>query len=53
VGHNVLFLFNNYVLDGQRRELRSGGIPVALEPQVFDLLVYSSKTVIASSARMI
>jgi DNA-binding winged helix-turn-helix (wHTH) protein len=40
VGHNVLFLFNNYVLDGQCRELRKGDVPVALEPQVFDLLVY-------------
>src|SRR5262245_24733590 len=40
VGHNVLFLFNNYVLDCQRRELRAGNVPVALEPQVFDLLVY-------------
>jgi len=36
----VLFLFNNYVLDCQRRELRAGDVPVALEPQVFDLLVY-------------
>jgi TolB-like protein/Tfp pilus assembly protein PilF len=40
LGHNVLFLFNNYVLDCQRRELRTGDVPVALEPQVFDLLVY-------------
>ena len=36
----MLFLFNNYVLDCQRRELRAGDAPVALEPQVFDLLVY-------------
>ena len=36
----MLFLFNNYVLDCQRRELRAGDVPVALEPQVFDLLVY-------------
>jgi DNA-binding winged helix-turn-helix (wHTH) protein len=36
----VLFLFNNYVLDCQRRELRAGDVPVAVEPQVFDLLVY-------------
>jgi TolB-like protein/Tfp pilus assembly protein PilF len=40
VGRNVLFLFNNYVLDCQRRELRAGDAPVALEPQVFDILVY-------------
>jgi TolB-like protein/Flp pilus assembly protein TadD len=36
----VLFLFNNFVLDCRRRELRAGDMPVALEPQVFDLLVY-------------
>lgn len=40
MGHNVLFLFNNYVLDYQRRELRADDVPVALEPQVFDILVY-------------
>jgi len=40
VGHNVPFLFNNYVLDCQRYELRKGDAAVALEPQVFDLLVY-------------
>jgi len=40
VGYNVLFLFNNYVLDYQRRELRKGDAAVALEPQVFDVLVY-------------
>jgi TolB-like protein len=36
----VLFLFNNYVLDCERRELRADGAPVPIEPQVFDLLVY-------------
>jgi len=36
----VLFLFNNYALDCERRELRTGGAPVPVEPQVFDLLVY-------------
>ena len=40
MGHNVLFLFNNYVLDSGRRELRAGNALVALEPQVFDILVY-------------
>lgn len=40
MGHNVLFLFNNYVLDRGRRELRAGAAPVAMEPQVFDILVY-------------
>ena len=32
--------FENYALDIAKRELRRGGEPVALEPQVFDLLVY-------------
>ena len=32
--------FGDHVLDIARRELRRGGEPVALQPQVFDLLVY-------------
>jgi TolB-like protein/Flp pilus assembly protein TadD len=36
----VVFRFGNHVLDIERRELRRGTAPVALEPQVFDLLVY-------------
>jgi TolB-like protein/Flp pilus assembly protein TadD len=36
----VLFVFDNHVLDVDRRELRRGSEPVDLEPQVFDLLVY-------------
>jgi TolB-like protein len=36
----VTFSFGDYALDAERRELRRGGEPVALEPQVFDLLVY-------------
>jgi TolB-like protein/Flp pilus assembly protein TadD len=40
VGRNVLFLFDNFGLDSERRELRRGDVAVALEPQVFDLLVY-------------
>jgi TolB-like protein len=36
----VQFLFADHVLDIARRELRCGSEPVALEPQVFDLLVY-------------
>jgi DNA-binding winged helix-turn-helix (wHTH) protein len=36
----VQFLFADHVLDVARRELRCGSEPVALEPQVFDLLVY-------------
>jgi TolB-like protein len=36
----VIFRFGDHVLDVERRELRRGAGPVALEPQVFDLLVY-------------
>jgi TolB-like protein len=36
----VRFLFANHVLDTGRRELRRGAQPVAIEPQVFDLLVH-------------
>src|SRR5262249_48921115 len=36
----VVFRFGDHVLDTERRELRRGTAPVALEPQVFDLLVY-------------
>ena len=34
------FEFAGHVLDVDRRELTRDGMPVALEPQVFDLLVY-------------
>jgi DNA-binding winged helix-turn-helix (wHTH) protein/pimeloyl-ACP methyl ester carboxylesterase len=36
----VLFLFEDCALDTERRELRRGRDLVAIEPQVFDLLVY-------------
>jgi TolB-like protein/tetratricopeptide (TPR) repeat protein len=36
----VLFTFDDHVLDTERRELRRGALLVAVEPQVFDLLVY-------------
>jgi TolB-like protein/Tfp pilus assembly protein PilF len=36
----VLFLFSDHRLDTDRRELRRGSEPIAVEPQVFDLLVY-------------
>jgi TolB-like protein/Tfp pilus assembly protein PilF len=36
----VLYLFENYGLDTDRRELRCGATPVSVEPQVFDLLAY-------------
>jgi TolB-like protein len=37
---SVRFLFADHALDTDRRELRCGDEPVAVEPQVFDLLVY-------------
>jgi TolB-like protein len=36
----VEFLFSDHRLDTDRRELRRGAEAIALEPQVFDLLVY-------------
>ena len=36
----MLFLFKNYALDSERRDLRADGAAVSIEPQVFDLLVY-------------
>jgi len=36
----VQFLFADYALDTDRRELHRGSEPVAVEPQVFDLLTY-------------
>ena len=36
----MLFFFEDHVLDIDRRELRREGRLVALEPQVFDLLVF-------------
>jgi TolB-like protein len=39
-GGDVQFFFGEYTLDIDRRELRHGIESVAVEPQVFDLLVY-------------
>jgi DNA-binding winged helix-turn-helix (wHTH) protein len=39
-GHKVQFLFAGHTLDTDRRELRRGPEPIAVEPQVFDLLIY-------------
>jgi len=36
----VQFVFDDHVLDIDRRELRRGSAAIAVEPQVFDLLVY-------------
>jgi len=40
IGAEVQFLFDDHVLDVERRELRRAGERIALEPQVFDLLVH-------------
>jgi TolB-like protein len=40
---HVKFNFNNHILDTDRRELRHGGELVAMQPQVFDLLVHLLK----------
>jgi len=37
---NLLYHFNNFTLDPDRRELRRGDALVAVEPQVFDLLEF-------------
>ncbi|OKO87071.1 hypothetical protein AC630_01165 [Bradyrhizobium sp. AS23.2] len=36
----LLYLFEDFVLDADRRELRRDGYPIPLQPQVFDLLEY-------------
>ena len=40
---HVKFNFDNHILDTDRRELRRGGELVAMQPQVFDLLVHLLK----------
>src|ERR1043165_1743979 len=37
---SLRYLFEDYALDADRRELRRRGAPVPVEPQVFDLLAY-------------
>ncbi len=39
-GVELEFVFADHLLDIDRRELRRSGELIALEPQVFDLLVY-------------
>jgi adenylate cyclase len=39
----VLFLFEDYAFDTDRRELRHGSVAIPIEPQVFDLLEYLIK----------
>ena len=36
----MIFVFDIYVLDTERRELRRGDTVVSVQPQVFDLLEY-------------
>src|ERR1700722_7464550 len=36
----MLYIFNSYVLDTGRRELRRGESVLSVQPQVFDLLEY-------------
>jgi DNA-binding winged helix-turn-helix (wHTH) protein len=36
----LLYIFENFALDSDRREMRSGATVVSMEPQVFDLLVH-------------
>jgi DNA-binding winged helix-turn-helix (wHTH) protein len=39
-GGKLLYLFEHYALDTERRELRRDGALVAIEPKVFDLLAH-------------
>jgi DNA-binding winged helix-turn-helix (wHTH) protein len=36
----MLYFFEDFVLDPDRRELRRRGAVIAVQPQVFDLLEY-------------
>ena len=38
--YNVKYCFADHTLDTERRELYRGSEPIAVEPQVFDLLIY-------------
>jgi TolB-like protein len=38
--NNLLFQFDNFVIDTDRRQLRGAGGVIHVEPQVFDLLLY-------------
>ena len=39
-GPEMLYFFEDFALDPDRRELRRGGAVIAVQPQVFDLLEY-------------
>jgi DNA-binding winged helix-turn-helix (wHTH) protein len=49
----VQILPANHEIDTDRRELRRGSKLIAVEPQVFDLLIYWSRIATESSARTI
>ena len=51
VGHSLQLFFADHMLDNDRHELRRGSETVAVEPQVFDLLLYLCRTVIAARAQ--
>jgi adenylate cyclase len=36
----LLYLFEDFALDTERRELRRGDAPIAVQPKIFDLLAY-------------
>ena len=36
----MLYIFDNHVLDPDRRELRKNAATIAMEPQAFDLLLH-------------
>ena len=40
LSRDVQFVFDNHTLDADRRQLRCSSDSIAVEPQVFDLLVY-------------
>src|ERR1700759_4750035 len=40
IGGRVQFHFADHTLDTDTRELRRGDTPIAIQPQVFDLLTY-------------
>jgi TolB-like protein len=40
LSRNVQFVFDNHTLDADRRQLRCSSDSIAVQPQVFDLLVY-------------
>src|SRR5262245_17385378 len=39
-GRGMLYRFEDFALDTERRELHRGAAPISVEPRVFDLIVY-------------